>query len=182
MSEMTNKDRDTLMQIARQRARVARSSVAQRQAQLLADVEEQLSGVYDAMDSDWHDLAAEGQQAVQQADNALAERCAKRGIPEEFRPRLVSSWFSRGENAIPARRAELRKKAQTAVDAAGKAAKLEIDRAEGEVLVELLSGLLTTEAAHKYLTAMPTPDDLMPALRLAELEAKVSTPRRGIGR
>ncbi len=177
-SEVTIKERDTLMKIAKQQARVARPSIAQRQARILAAVEEQLSAQYDLMDAAWRNLYAESERAIREADAAFAERCAERGIPEEFRPRILSGWMSRGTNAIPARRAELRRQALTKAEAAAKAAKLEIDRSEGAILVQLLSGHLTTEAALKYLTDMPKPDELMSALELGELEAAARMARR----
>jgi hypothetical protein len=179
MSEpMTAKDRDTLSKIAKQRARIAKSSLAQRQAQLLADFEEQSAAVYSAQDEAWADITREAQELVRRADEQVAEQCRKRGIPEEFRPGLTLSWYGRGQNATASRRAELRKLAERKIDAATKDAKLEIDRADAEVQAELLAGSLTTQDARAFLDRLPTPEQLMPALQLAELEQHLKPPTR----
>jgi len=173
---MTSKDRDLLAKVARQRARVAKSTVALRQAQLLADFEEQSSAIYSAQDEAWAEVTAQAQEMVRQADEQVAAACRERNIPEEFRPSLNLSWYGRGGNSKAARRAELRKLAERQIEAAAKAAKLEIDRADAEVQVELLTGALTTEAARRFLERIPSPEELMPAVRLEQLEQQV--PRR----
>lgn len=175
---MTAKDRDTLAKIARQRAKVAKSMVAQRQAQLLADYEEQSAAIYSARDAAWADVVHEAQQKVAEVNQHIAKVCADRGIPAEFAPSMMAGFVSRGQSGDRERRVELRKLAERKIDAAAKAAKLEIDRADGEVQVELLTGALTTEEARAFLERVPTPEQLMPAVQLAELEAEV--PRRRV--
>lgn len=171
---MTTRDRDTLTKIARQRARVAKSMVAQRQAQLLADFEEQSSAIYSARDEAWAEVVHEAEEKVAEVNAHVAEVCRERGIPPEFAPRMLSGFAGRGQNADKGRRVELRKLAERQIDAAAKAAKLEIDRADAEVQVELLTGALTTESARAFLDRIPTAEALMPALRLAELEQQVT--------
>lgn len=170
---MTTRDRDTLAKIARQRAKVAKSMVAQRQAQLLADFEQQSSAVYSARDEAWAEVLRAAQEKVEEVNEHIAEVCRQRGIPAEFAPRMLSGFAGRGQNADKGRRAELRKLAERQIDAAAKAAKLEIDRADGEVQVELLTGALSTDDARRFLDRIPTPDQLMPAVRLAELEGQI---------
>lgn len=171
--EMTRADRDNLAKIARARARVAKSTVAQRQAQLLADLEEQMSAVYSARDEAWAEVVAEAEAKVAEVNAHIAEQCAARNIPAEFTPRMLAGFAGRGVNGERSRRVELRKLAERQIDAAGKAAKLEIDTAEGQVQVELLTGALTTASAREFVERIPTPEALMPALRLLELEQQV---------
>jgi hypothetical protein len=170
--EATRREREDLARIARLRARVARTSVAQREAELLAGVEEQLSAVYKFDAPLWSEITREAEHAVTAAHEKLAARCRELGIPEEFRPNLHLGWASRGENTVTARRAELRKKAQSRIAATGKAAKAAIERAEAEVLTELLASGLTTDAARGFLAAMPTAQTLMPPVALVELESR----------
>jgi len=167
---LTRAERDDLAKVARLRARVARSQVAQREAELLADVEKQLAAQYDIADEAWQEVTAAATQAVQEADRQVAERCRERGIPQDFRPSMHVSWFGRGANAVASRRAELRRVAQTRITAAGKAAKASIEAREAEILTELLAGGLTSDAARAFLQSIPTPAELMPPLAVAELE------------
>lgn len=167
---MTRAERDDLAKVARLRARVARTAVVQREAELLADVEEQLSAEYAFADEAWAEITKGAAEAVAEADRQVAELCRARGIPEEFRPRLNIGWHGRGSNAVAGRRAELRKVAQTRIAAASKGAKAAIEAKEAEVLTELLAGGLTSEAARSFLESIPTAAALMPVLQVRELE------------
>lgn len=170
---MTPRDRDTLLKIARQRARVAKSMVAQRQAQLLADFEAQSAAIYSARDEAWAEVVCEAEAKVHEVNEHIVQVCQQRNIPAEFAPRMLSGFAGRGQNSDRARRVELRKLAERKIDAAAKSAKLEIDRADGQVQVELLTCALSTEAARTFLEQIPTPEQLMPALQLAELEQQI---------
>jgi hypothetical protein len=167
---MTRAERDDLAKVARLRAKVARTAVVQREAELLADVEEQLSAQYAFADDAWAEITTGAAAAVAEADRQVAALCRERGIPEEFRPGLNLNWYGRGSNAVPARRAELRKVAQARIAAAGKGAKAAIEAREAEVLTELLAGGLTSQAARSFLESIPTAAALMPALQVRELE------------
>lgn len=169
---ITKAERGELAKIARLRARVARTAVAQREAELLADVEAQLSATYSFDDATWADVTAAAKAAVASADAEVARRCAELGVPAEFRPSLFLHWWDRGENAVSKRRAELRKRAQTRIAAEGLAAKAAIERVEAEVLTSIYVGALDTAAAHEFLASIPTAESLMPPMRLAELEAR----------
>lgn len=176
---MTTRDRDTLSKIARQRARVAKSMVAQRQAQLLADFEAQSSAIYSARDEAWAEVVHEAEAKVGEVNAHIAEVCRQRNIPVEFAPSLSAYFAGRGQNDDISRRVELRKLAERKIDAAAKSAKLEIDRADGQVQVELLTCALSTEAARVFLDQIPTPEQLMPAIQLGELEQQIRrTPTR----
>lgn len=172
MSDLTKTERTDLLKLARMRERVARAEVDQRAAELLANAEAQLSAKYQFSDEAWADVTRAAKDAVAEADAEVARVCAEKGIPTEFRPGLAVQWYSRGENAMAGRRAELRKAASTRIDAKAKAAKHQIAAASVQVQTELLATGLTTEAAQSFLTSMPTPEQLMPVLSLAEIEAE----------
>jgi hypothetical protein len=175
-TEMTRQERTQLSQIAKQRARAAKSSVAHRKSQLLADYEEQSSAVYASQDAAWAEVVAEGRRAIEAANERIRQVCDERNIPAELAPSIGSYWSPRGVSD-PKRRAELRKLAERQIEAAARQAVAAIDRAEADVQVELLTGALTTDAARAFLKSIPTPEELMPALRLDELEQSV--PRDG---
>lgn len=168
---MTKGDREELKSLARQQARVEKAGVEERKAAVLAHAEAQLSATYNATAEDWAHLTTAAEQAVKAADAQIAEICRQRGIPESFRPGLHLAWYSRGENAEKARRAELRKLAERRVDAEARAAKLAIDRASLEILTQLATAALTTEAARSFLAGMPSLPQLMPELDVRELGA-----------
>jgi hypothetical protein len=171
MGGMTRRDRDDLAKVARLRAKVAKDGVAQREAELRADVEEQLSARYKASDAAWSEITKQAKEAVDLADQEIARICRERGVPEEFRPYLSLGWYNRGENAEASRRAELRKLAQTRIAAAGRQAKTAIEAKTAEVLTQLIAGGLESSEARVFLESIPTAQQLMPPVTIAELEA-----------
>lgn len=173
---ISRRDREELQKIARLRAKVAKDGVATREAQLRAEVEEQLSAAYRFDDAVWSDITSAAKAAVEAADDTIAARCRELGVPARFRPMLTIGWYTRGENAAADRRAELRRLADRRITAAGKQAKTAIDRRTAGVLTELIAGGLETEEARAALESIPTPDELMPPVHIAELEARPATP------
>jgi hypothetical protein len=167
---MTRAERLELARLVRLRASVAKKDAEQRQAQLLADVEEQLAARYQANHAAWADVHELADKVVAAADAEIARRCRELGIREDFRPSLSLGWYSRGENADRNRRGELRKVAQVRLEAATRAAKVEIDRQAAALLSELASGALESDAARGFLEAMPSIDDLMPPLTIDALD------------
>src|SRR6266478_5140838 len=130
---MTVAERLELGKLIRLNAKVARDHVDQLQARLIADSEAQLSARFDKYDAAWKTAVQEAEAVVAQADAKVAERCRELGVPETFRPRLNTFWIDRGENELNSRRAELRLKARTEIEARAKAAKVQIDRQAADV-------------------------------------------------
>jgi len=170
---MSQRERTDLAALVRRREKVAKTAALQRKAELLADVEEQLAATYKRNAEHWAEVTAAADQAVADADAEIARRCQALGIPEAFRPSLHLGWYNRGESADAQRRAELRRVAVTRLDAMEKAARAEIERRSVNVQTQLLAGGLESAAAQAFLETMPTADQLMPPLALAELEASV---------
>ena len=173
MTAMSRRDREDLQKVARMRAKLAKDGVAVREAELLADVEEQLAAKHAANHEAWAAVTARAEALVAEADREIAERCRELGIREEFRPRLTLGWWDRGENADQSRRAELRKVAQTQIAAAGRRAKTSINVAVTETA--LIAGGLESDAAREYLETIPTAAELMPAITIKALEQADST-------
>ena len=167
----TKAERDDLQKVARMRAKVARDTVAVREAELLADVEQQLSEIYRSNDEAWEGSTERIQAVIDEENRRVREVLDARGVPRSFQPQHGRYWAGRGENAFPQRRAELRLRAQTRIAANGKAAKLAINTAEAQVLTEIIAGGLTSDVARAFLESIPTPEQLMPPLSVAELEA-----------
>ena len=101
------------------------------------------------------------------------------GIPPEFQPRLSFSWLSRGENTYEARRAELRRVAKSEIDAIEKVARVQIETASVQAQTEVIANGLTSEAAIAFLNKMPAIESMMPALDVADIQAKLAARARG---
>jgi hypothetical protein len=170
MSKMTAAERKDLMQVVKTNAKVAKADAEARGRWMIADAEAKLAARYKAEDEDWADIVEAANQAVAEADAAIAALCRERSIPEDFRPSLHLGFYGRGENAFKERREELRRVAETKVDALVGQAKLEIDRQAAQQLTQITKSGLTSEEARAFIETMPTPEQLLPPLGALQLE------------
>jgi len=166
---MTSRERSDLAALIRRRERVAKTEMNAVKAERLAQFEAQLATTWSAQDEQFRDLTEFAQQIVAQANAQIQARCVEMGVPERFRPSLGLVWNERGETSLKERRAELRRVAQTRADADHKAALEHIESKSVDTQEALLRDGLTTEAAQKFLEAMPRPHDLLPPLELGSL-------------
>jgi hypothetical protein len=171
---MSRAERLELGKLVRLRASVAKKDIEQRQAQLIADFEEQLAATYESTHEAWKDVTAVARKLIDEADAEIARRCRDLGLPDKFRPSLNVSWYGRGESASRERRAELRKVAQAKLEASARAAKVEIDRSAAGLLTQLTAGSLESSGAQEFLGRMPSIDQLMPPLTVGELDPDLS--------
>lgn len=175
MSDMTRAERAELARVVRMRAKVARNGIEARKAELLADFETQVEAKYSFDDAAWADITAAAKRAVEEADAKIAAL----GIPAEFRPELMTSWYRRGHNASKELMAELRKVAVARLDALAKTAKTLIDRAELDAATALVADGLETSEARAWLDRLPTVEAIMPRISLPEIElTRKAEPRR----
>ena len=118
MAAVTKSERQELMQLIRKRERVMKSQAQERSALLLAEFDAASAKIhhYDE-DPVWQRATAEANKAVETAKLEVSARCAELGIPAEFAPCLSFNWYGRGQNAVAARRAELRRAAQSRIEA-----------------------------------------------------------------
>ncbi len=174
MSDMTRADRTELRSVVRLRCKVARNGIKARTAELLAEFESQVAAQYRIDDARWKDVTTAAAQAVAEADALVAAACEEAGIPADFRPQLNLSWYDRGKSAGAQRREELRKVAHAQLDAVGKAASAAIDRAELDAYTDLAAGALQSDEARAWLEKLPTLEQLMPPLQIADAKAALS--------
>lgn len=178
---MTRAERQELARVVRLRAKVAKGEVDANKAKLLADFEEQVATEYDMRDERWAKFIEDGETVIEVANAAIRKVFEQSGIPETFAPSAQIFWYPRGSDwLIKGRRNELRNVAVKRLDAQAKAAKVAVDRAEADLLTELAAAALTTGEAKAWLERLPSSDELMPRLRLAEIEAEIPT-RRALG-
>jgi hypothetical protein len=173
---MTASERRELTKILNGRRRLVQRVIEQRSAQLLADVESQLAKEYDYDADAWSDLTTAAKETIERADQELARRCEELGIRREFRPSIGCSWYSRGENALANRRAELRKVARAKIEVMAASARVEMETKLLDGLEMLARDALETETAHQFLASLPTVEVLMPpfneaGIRMLEEEA-----------
>lgn len=173
---MTTGERAELAKLARLRAKVAKNDVDARIAVCLANFEAQVAAVYSQYDAHWEELTAEAEAVVKRCDAELAKRCKELGIPERFRPEFHLSWHHRGENASKERRAELRRVAESRLDAQADRAKVEVERCEADIIGKIVEEGLTTASAKALLANMPTTERLMPELSLGDIEGRLPPP------
>ena len=180
--DMTRRDREELGKVIRLRARVAKAGLITLAADRKADVERQLSAIYKADAKEWREITAEADRVVATAQAAVARICDERGIRQEFQPSLALHWCGRGENAVASRRGELRKLADARIDADLKAGCQCLEAWTAEKLTALLAGGLTSADAHHFLESLPSPEALLPAIRLTpELDSGITEPRHLLG-
>lgn len=170
---MSEAERKRLGEQVRREERVAKTSLKQRSARLKADMEQQLAARFRQDDERWRAITTEAKKMVEDSDAKMAAICREMGVREEFRPSLSLGWYGRGENASKERRAELRRVGEKLIDEQEAAGKVAVERRSVEIQRELLAGGLQSEDARAFLMSMPTAEQLLPPLSLAELDEVV---------
>ena len=175
---MTRNEIDDLQRLIRQREKVLKSAAKQRSTEVLADFENQIGQEY-SFDDDhvWAEAAKIANAAVSKAQEQIKARCREIGIPDRFAPSISLGWHHRGyDNLLENRRKELRRMAQTAVEAQEQKAKTQIELSCLEAQEKLALAGLTSDAARGFIEALPSVDDLMPRLSFAEVAGESKPP------
>jgi len=172
---MTRTERQDLLQICRQRERVAKADAVAVAAQHKAAFAAQLARVYDFdEDSVWQAAERAAAEVTRQAQEQVAARCQQLGIPHWAQPELSEPhWYRRGENAVRERRVELTKVAHTKIEQRLKETVHAIQRASVEIQTQLVAEGLTSDDAKAFLETMPTPAQLMPVVTVEEIQKQL---------
>ena len=169
--KMTKSERTELGQLIRKRERVMKSLAVERSSAMLAEFDAQLSAIYSYDDDEtWQKAHDEAEKVVEESNELIAKRCAELGIPKEFAPSLGFAWFERGQNAVKARRAELRQAAKSKIAALEKQAYAKIERMSLEAQTEVIANGLESAEARQFLEKMPSIEELMPLLNAIEMK------------
>lgn len=168
---MTKTERGELISLIKANARVAKAMASQRSAEVMADFERQLDTIY-SFDEDeiWKKAWSAADQAVNDAKEAVAERCQELGIPKEFAPSISVGWWGQGQNASKERRADLRRMAVTRIAADEKSSRVVIEKYSVDLQTKIVAEGLTSESAKLFLEAMPAIETLMPTLDATEIK------------
>ena len=175
---MTKSEREDLQRLVRQREKVLKSAAKQRSAEVLADFENQMGQEYSFdQDAVWHEATKIANAAVAKAQEQIKARCREIGIPDQFAPSISLEWRHRGYgNSVKNRREELRKMAQTAIEAQEQKAKVQIELSCLDAQTKLATAGLTSDAARGFIEALPSIGDLMPRLSFAEIAGEAQPP------
>ena len=168
--EVTPGERRELKALVKGQFKVLRAEVARRAQELEGEIEAEFLRQYRAQD----DAIAEAKRAEVRAYSDC--RLALEKIAEDLkfeRPELTVTSEQHGRLGLSAsdpNRSQARRAALAAVPAQIGDAKLRLDRGEMDTLKDLAIGALRTDQAIAFLDTIPTVGDLIPQVRLAELE------------
>lgn len=173
---MTTRERSDLCSLIRRREKLSKTEAKERSKTLIADFERQLGTIYSYDDdATWQAATEAANKAVKEANAAIAARCQELGIPRQFAPGIVcNGWYSRGENAVASRRAELRRMAMTRIAAMEAEAQVLIERHSVELQEQIIAASLTSESAKAFLEQMPKIPALMPTLNAKTMAGELT--------
>lgn len=169
---ITKAERAELRSLIRQRFKLLRAEVGQRQTELLAELEQHITERYAGEDKAWNDAAFLIQEAVREANRKAND--VMRGLlgdkwPEHHDTEIVGTYSHRLTRPTQ-ERSTLRYEGGKRIEAKVKAALLKLDQQEAELLTRLAMGVLESEEARGFLSEIPTVSALVPTVRLLELE------------
>lgn len=182
---ITKGERTELRSIVRQQFKVLRHEVEQRQAELLADLDEQIAARYADEDRQQQALLFRAHEICEAAGREITDLLKGSGVvhghadmpirmgdtPEVSIERPVHvlmetvTWSK-------ADRLQLRRAAVERLQANVKGALLNLERREADLLRTLAVGAIESAEARAFLEAIPTVAELVPSARLLELEAQ----------
>lgn len=173
---MSAKERSTLIDIVKARARYLKGELDVRGRVVLADAERQLSAEFTAEDAAWTEAVQRAKQAVEDADRVIAEASRAMGIRDEFRPSVHLNFYGRGTNSFKDRRAELRTLARANVEASVREQKHVVDGWQLDMQTRLLADGLESSEARAFLESLPSVEALLPPMTLSQIDALTSKP------
>lgn len=169
---ITKGERTELRSIVRQQFKVLRQEILQREAEMLAEVENQISEKYATQDQGWQAVQHEVHEACMEANRRINDALYNAGY--QVKGGSERMWVQTPRIDQPTKdRQQLRYHAQTKIRAQVKAALLKLDRDEADLLRNLAVGALESDEARAFLTAIPSVSELVPTTRLMELEASL---------
>lgn len=162
-------ERAELRSIVKQQFRVLRLEVDQREAELMAQLEEDVAEYFAEDDRLWavtqHRIHEIGMEANRQINDVLREGgYAERGHTEQMYVRVAQMAQPKGK------RQEMLRLGESKVRAQVKTAKLQLDRQEADLLRSLAVGAVESDEARTFLSDIPTVAQLVPEARLIELD------------
>lgn len=174
MSEITKGERTELRSVIRQQFKVLRAEVIERQAELSAQLEDEVARRFAQQDKEWNDLMFQINEAAREANRKIndllyeADHQVKDGT-ERWLINLNS--YDIGKLRKGDGRTEFKQRGHAHLNAQVKGALLRLDRDEADLLRALATTAMESEEARTFLTRIPTVGELVSAARIAELES-----------
>jgi hypothetical protein len=166
---ITKSERTELRSIVKQQFKVLRAELAQRQLEMYAEVEDEITARYSDDDATWSGLMHEVHEATMEANRRINDALYNAGYQKKSGTERM--WINTPRIDQPTEdRHQLRRTAKTRIDAQVKAAGLRLDREEADLLRTLGIGVIESEEARLFLQRIPTVGELVSSARLAELE------------
>lgn len=172
ISPMTAAERNALQSLAKMNARVAKADVDAVVSARWCEFENELARDWSSDELKVTELVAEANERIKAINAEIDRQCDELGVRSELRPRLISYLHS-SPRLAGERQIEIRRKARAELDAAGKRAKVEIDRQTAAVCADIIRTGLTSVEASEMLGRVASPESLVPTLAVRELEASV---------
>lgn len=163
-----------LSMIIKDRTKVLKAHADEQAKKCLADFEKKLATIY-SFDQDevWKEATELAMAEVQKSQDKILARCAKLGIPRDLSPRLELSWNGRGQMQTERRRSELRRVAQSEIEAMKSAAITKIKKQALDLRTQVVAMGLLTPAATVFLESLAPVDDAMMSIDFATIETKL---------
>lgn len=170
---ISKSERTELRSVVRQQFKVLRAEVAQREAELKTDAFRQVAEKFEEDDKQWADTEFLAKQAVSEANRKINDHLRENGyeVPEGADYNVVSlAWtFSHIQKKTP--RGDMEKSAALEISERVHRARLQLERQEADLLRSLAVDALESDEAKAFLSHIPTVSELVPAVRMAEIEA-----------
>lgn len=172
MTSINKGERAELKFIVRQQFKVLRNELEQRELEMLAEVETQIVQKFAGDDQTWAALQHAVHEAVMAANRQINDALREHGYTEHGPSERM--WVGTPPMRQPQeKRTELRVHAHAKIKAQVRGGRLELDRREADLLRTLAVGALESDDAQAFLASIPSVGELVPAARLAELEASL---------
>jgi vacuolar-type H+-ATPase subunit H len=177
---MTKGERSELTSLIRKREKVMKAAATERSAKLLAEFEQQMDEKYDFnSDEIWKKAVDVAKEVMSEANRKIAARSKKLGIPPEFSPSLIFYWNDSGQNAVRARRDELRRIAKRKIEGLEAETRTRIEAMSLAAQTEVVAHGIRSIAAREFLEKMPSLETLMPSVTQKDISALLPAKRMG---
>lgn len=171
---MNKTERDELRRLIRARFKVLRSDVELRKAELLAELEAEIAARFADEDKRWRDAAFVIDKIRREANGQINDVYRELIGKDEYGTATDHNLVSIRHIAQPHNnRGHMRNQGAHQIEARCKAALLELDRREVELLSDLATSALESAEARQFMQQIPTVTELVPAYRLREIEGSL---------
>lgn len=165
---MTKTERAELRSVVKQQFKILRREVEQRETELSAELASEITDHYHTEDIEYGRATAKAQEIVAKANDDIAAVFRDLYGDALVRGHFVTAHLPRQDIR---RRVRLEHDGLREIRARASDARLQLDRQEADLLRTLAVGALESDEARSFLADIPAVGELVPAARLAELEA-----------